>query len=152
MKFIAKNLVEFRPPRIAMSFALVAIAAHVLIPIELHPALPTAATVTGLLGFAIMMRGWWLFRLANTAICPTQRSTYLVTRDIFSVSRNPMYLGMILMLSALALAMGSALFYVATICYGIVMDRVFCPYEERKARLEFGAAYAKYAQRVRRWL
>jgi protein-S-isoprenylcysteine O-methyltransferase Ste14 len=63
-----------------------------------------------------------------------------------------MYLGMTLMLGALAVAMGTAPFYVATIGYAVVLDRVFCSYEEQKALVEFGDEYATYTKRVRRWL
>jgi len=147
-----QKLIDYRPPRIAMTFVLIAVAVNVLIPLPIHPALPAAAGITGLLGFALMMRAWWLFRMTQTAICPTRNSTTLVTHDVFSVSRNPMYMGMLLMLVGVAMAVGSVTFYVAAIAYSVVIDRVFCPYEEQKALREFGELYAAYAQRVRRWL
>lgn len=146
------RLIEHRPPRIAMGFVLIAIAAHVLAPLPLHPALPATAIITAAAGFLIMIRAWWLFRIAATAICPTATSTSLLTHDIYSVSRNPMYLGIILMLAALALALGTAPFYLAVTGFAIVMNQVFCPYEERKALAEFGDRYQAYAQSVRRWL
>lgn len=146
------ELVDYRPPRIALSFVVTALALHVLLPLQLHPALPVAATITAIAGFGLMIRAWWLFRLAGTAICPTETSSTLITRDVFSISRNPMYLGMIMMLLALALAIGSAPFYLAAIAFSVVLDIVFCPYEERKALLEFGASYDAYRQKVRRWL
>jgi protein-S-isoprenylcysteine O-methyltransferase Ste14 len=146
------ELIDYRPPRIALSFVLTALALHALLPLQLHPALPVAAAITAAVGFGLMIRAWWLFRLAGTAICPTETSTALITGDVFSISRNPMYLGMILMLFGLALAIGAAPFYLAAIAFSVVMDVVFCPYEERKALLEFGASYDTYRQNVRRWL
>jgi protein-S-isoprenylcysteine O-methyltransferase Ste14 len=50
----------------------------------------------------------------------------LVTHEVFSFSRNPMYLGMLLMLVGIAMATGGMAFY--------------------------GESYAAYARRVRRWL
>lgn len=99
-----------------------------------------------------MIRAWWLFRIANTAICPTETATSLVTHDVFSFSRNPMYLGMSMILAALGLAMGSAPFYAALAGFCLIMDRVFCPYEEQKSQAEFGSSYEDYVQSVRRWL
>lgn len=145
-------LVDYRPPRIAMSFALIAVVVHLLMPLTLHPSLPAAASITGLVGFALMIRAWWLFKVAGTAICPTESSTSLVTHDVFSISRNPMYLGIVLMLTSVALHMGTMPFYAAVIGFGVVMNVVFCPYEERKALAEFGDKYETYADRVRRWL
>lgn len=146
------RLIAYRPPRIAMTLLMSAVAANAFLPLQWHPALPAAATITGLVGFALMIRAWWLFKLKHTAICPTDASSYLVTNDVFSVTRNPMYLGMFMMLMGLALANGNVAFYVAALTYGIVIDRVFCAYEEAKSLAEFGDEYRAYISRVRRWL
>ena len=63
-----------------------------------------------------------------------------------------MYLGMIGMLSALALAVGSVPFYVVTAGYFMLINGTFCPYEEKKLTETFGADYLSYRQQVRRWL
>jgi len=146
------RVVAMRPPRIAMSLVLVAVAAHLLVRVPLHASLPLAGAAIGLAGFLLMLRAWWLFREAGTAICPTEASTTLVTRDVFALSRNPMYLGIVLILAGLAAAAGTLPFHMAWIAFAGVMDRCFCPYEERKALAEFGEAYRDYARRVRRWL
>ena len=146
------NFIEYRPPRIAMSFVLIALAANAFVPLPVHTSLPFAATLTGAIGFLLMLRAWWLFRLVNTAVCPTESATTLVTHGVFAITRNPMYLGIFLMLLGLAMATGSAPFYVAAAGYGVVMDRAFCPYEERKSAAEFGDEYLDYARKVRRWL
>jgi len=148
------RLVHHRPPRIAMSLLVIAILLSILpnLALSLHRPLYATALLIGLAGFALMIRAWWLFKAANTAICPTRRSCSLVTHDVFSVTRNPMYLGMSMMLTAVALGVGTAPFYAATLAYFLILDRVFCPYEEQKARLEFGDIFENYAQRVRRWI
>ena len=146
------NFIDYRPPRIAFSFVLIALVISAVLPLPLHASLPLAATLTGVIGFLLMIRGWWLFKRADTAICPTATASALVTRDVFSISRNPMYLGIILMVCALGILTGSAPFYMAATAYWVVMDRAFCPYEEQKSLQEFGEEYAAYARRVRRWL
>ena len=145
-------LVRYRPPRIAMTLAVAAAAFTILLPTALHQPLLLAGAVAGLAGFTLMIRAWWLFRLAGTAICPTARASVLVTHDVFAVSRNPMYLGMILMLLGSALATGGLPFYAAAMVYALIMDRVFCPYEELKSVREFGDDFVAYRRQVRRWL
>ncbi len=145
-------LLRLRPPRIAMGLVLAAIAVQVAVPISAHPALPATGLAFVLGGFGVMLRAWWLFRLAGTAVCPTDTATALITSDVFAVSRNPMYLGITMMLAGLALGTGSLALYFAGGAYFLVMDRVFCPFEERKSAQEFGDAYAAYRRRVRRWL
>jgi protein-S-isoprenylcysteine O-methyltransferase Ste14 len=105
-----------------------------------------------MLGFAIMMWGWWLFKIHATAVCPTVASKQLVTEGIYRVTRNPMYLGLIMMLLAIALGVGTLPFYLVTVVYFFIINNVFCPYEEHKLTQAFGERYSLYRDRVRRWL
>ena len=146
------RVIALRPPRIAMGLVLVAIAAHSIFVLPVHPGQPHAGALLGTSGFFLMLRAWWLFRRAGTAVCPTAVSSALVTRDVFAVTRNPMYLGIITMLAGLAVTVGTLAFHAAWMVFALIMDRCFCPYEEAKAAREFGDAYRAYARRVRRWL
>jgi protein-S-isoprenylcysteine O-methyltransferase Ste14 len=135
-----------------MSLVLIAIAIHTFEPLVLHAAIPIAAGATLAAGFLVMIRAWWLFRQADTAICPTAETTTLVTSDIYAVTRNPMYLGMALMLLSAGLYTGALPFYVATVLFAAVINRHFIPYEEAKLRQKFGETFNEYSRRVRRWI
>jgi protein-S-isoprenylcysteine O-methyltransferase Ste14 len=63
-----------------------------------------------------------------------------------------MYLGIVLMLLAVALGTGSLPCYLASLAFFLVIDSVFCPFEERKLEQAFGSAYTRYRSTVRRWL
>ena len=145
-------LIDYKPPRIAMLMVILAAVLNAAMPLQLHTNLPLVSVLTAALGFAVMMRAWWLFKRVDTAICPTAVATSLVTRDVFSITRNPMYLGIFLMLLALAMVTGIAAYYGAASAFFLLMDRFFCLYEERKSQAEFGDEYVEYAKRVRRWL
>jgi len=150
----AARLIDFRPPRIAQSLTLLALLLHWATPLgDLSvTGLPIAGTLLGLTGFLLMLRAWWLFRQAATAICPTAASSRLITDDVYRLTRNPMYLGMEAMLLGLALAMGTLPFYAAATAFVLLIDRVFIPFEEEKMTREFGDAYSRYCERTRRWL
>lgn len=149
---IAERLLAFRPPRIAMFLLSVAIIVHAVLPPGQLPRFPVAAGLLGTAGFAVMIRAWWLFQIADTAICPTDLPSRLLTHDVFRISRNPMYLGMVAMLVAVALYFGTLPFYVVGAGFAVLLDRAFCVFEEQLLEQEFGAAYADYKRRVRRWL
>lgn len=142
---------KHRPPRIAMTLVAMAALLQIVMPLGKLPSVRLTAAVVGGLGFAIMLRAWWLFRIENAAICPTARTTTLNTRNVYALTRNPMYLGMVMMLGATALFAGALPFYVAAIVYFLLLNVVFCPYEEQKLRATFGE-YDDYAARVRRWI
>lgn len=142
---------KHRPPRIAMTLVAMAALLQLLVPLDVLPSAPLPAAFVGGLGFTIMLRAWWLFRIENTAICPTARTTTLITRDVYALTRNPMYLGMVMMLAAIALFAGALPFYIAVITYFLLLNAVFCPYEEQKLRSTFDE-YANYESRIRRWI
>ena len=146
------GFLRLRPPRIAMGLTFIAAAAQLLVPLAVHAGLLIAGSALAVAGFALMIRAWWLFRQVGTAICPTERATTLVTADVFALSRNPMYLGIVLMVLALGVGTGQLAYYFAAGACFIILDRVFCPYEEQKLAQVFGNTYVTYSRRVRRWV
>ncbi|MGB5164372.1 MAG: isoprenylcysteine carboxylmethyltransferase family protein [Woeseiaceae bacterium] len=147
------RILNYKPPRIAFALLIIASALNIVfgsIALDLAASLPAAAIV-GASGFLLMLRAWWLFKQANTAICPTAQTTTLLTNDVYAWTRNPMYLGIVLMLLAVALITGSVFHYVAAILFFAIIDHSFCPYEEEKMRANFATRFPAYARRVRRW-
>ena len=146
-------MIRFRPPRIAMLFAGVAtLAEWWLGPLIISTPHPAVAWAVGVIGFLLMFEGWRLFKRAHVAICPSAPTERLVTNGLYRVTRNPMYLGLVLMLAGTAIGVGTAPFYAATIVYFLIVDRVFCRYEEAKLAERFGSEYAAYTHKVRRWV
>ena len=147
-------LVSYRPPRIAFGMLVLAAALHWALPYANTAVLtaPWTGVVLLLGGFAVMMWAWWLFQRHAVAICPTAPTERLLTRGIYALTRNPMYLGMIAMMLGVALVFGTLPFYIATLAYFVFIDRVFCRYEEHKLEAVFGDEYRRYRARVRRWL
>jgi protein-S-isoprenylcysteine O-methyltransferase Ste14 len=145
------RLVEFRPPRIAMLLLATAAAWHWFLPTPVVFSARIPAILVGVGGFAIMMWAWWQFRERQVAICPTEKTDDLITDGVYRYTRNPMYLGMTLMLVAVATGTGLVPFYASAGAFLLVIDRVFCPYEEQKLARAFGQSYLDYRRRVRRW-
>jgi len=148
------RILAYKPPRIAMTLLLVATTLHLLMRgflLTLPASIPGGVALAAI-GFLVMIRAWWLFKLESTAICPTATSTSLITRDIYRLTRNPMYLGIVMMMAGLALATGGVMIYAAAIIFFALIDHSFCPYEERQLARTFPGLYEDYAKRVRRWL
>ena len=148
------KLIELRPPRIAQSLVVLALVLQFILPGQSSVMFgnPVLALVTGLLGLAVMLLAWNQFRCAETAICPTEREACLIINGIYQLSRNPMYLGMTMMMLAVAILTGSIVFYLAALLFFLIINQYFCPYEETKLIARFGEEYICYAQTVRRWL
>ncbi len=147
-------IINMRPPRIGMALAFIAAALHwsfrVWEPTWLS--MPRTGITIGIAGFALMMWSWGLFKQQHLAVCVTGISGHITKVGPYRFSRNPMYLGMVLMTLGLAVYVGTVPFYLSAIAYFLVLNLIFCPYEESKLFNAFGDEYALYKQRVRRWI
>ena len=146
------HLIRYRPPRIAMLLVGLAAAWHYLLPTPVWFSFGAIALLSGSAGFFIMMWAWWQFRQRRVAICPTAETDALITDGVYRYTRNPMYLGIVLMLSGVALWAGTLPFALAAAGFFLVINAAFCPYEEQKLANTFGPDYAAYRRRVRRWV
>ena len=93
------------------------------------------------------------FRRAGTQILPTsETNNALVTTGVYALTRNPMYVGVILASVGIALFFGRPLMLLAPLVVFIITNWVLIPFEEAKMRRQFGTAFDDYCRRVRRWI
>jgi protein-S-isoprenylcysteine O-methyltransferase Ste14 len=102
-----------------------------------------------------MAVGGWFFtsmRTAGTPVDPREPPTTLVEEGPFAVTRNPGYLGLTLMYGGISLLAGGR--WPLLLLPGALMavDRGVIEREEEYLQERFGARYADYRSRVRRWL
>lgn len=113
-----------------------------------------AAGLLFLLGAALDVAGLMSFRRARTTINPLQpgSATALVTSGVYRYTRNPMYLGMLVVLLAWALYLAAPLALLGPAAFWLYIDRFQIAPEERALAALFGEPFAGYKARVRRWL
>jgi protein-S-isoprenylcysteine O-methyltransferase Ste14 len=92
------------------------------------------------------------FRLMGTTIKPFEESTSLVTSGLYGFTRNPMYLGFVLMLTGLALLIGRLTPFFVIPIFIVLLERRFIVHEERMLATKFGVVWQEYASRTRRWI
>ena len=104
------------------------------------------------LGLTIMLIAVGDFSRAKTPIIPFERSTALVVEGMYQFTRNPMYLGMVLVLTGAGVLFGvvSAFLPIPFFSWGITAN--FIRGEERFLEDIFGEVYVAYKQKVRRWV
>ena len=89
---------------------------------------------------------------AETTVKPFEESSALLTTGVFQITRNPMYLGYVLILIGVAPIVRSVTPYAVIVVFAILMDRVFIRVEEQMLEQTFGPAWSEYAAKVRRWI
>ncbi len=92
------------------------------------------------------------FRRHHTTAAALARPVALVADGPFRASRNPMYLGGLLMLLGLGLLLGSVTPLLVVPFWMVLMQAAYIRREETLLAGTFGEAYETYRARVRRWL
>lgn len=121
------------------------------VPFAGHRAVGLALLVAGaaaLLGAALQ------FRLQRTTVDPRQpaKASRFVARGLYRFTRNPMYLGMALILLGVAAWSAHGLGYLLVVAFCVYLTELQIKPEERALEERFGAEYTAYKAKVRRWI
>jgi len=110
--------------------------------------------ILAICGIALDLNSIVTFLLRKTVLDPNvpHKSSILVVSGAFRYSRNPMYLGALLLLSAWAVYLSAWWPLAGPLAFFVYIDRFQIPHEERALKLVFGEPYLQYLKDVRRWL
>ncbi|HUN56363.1 MAG TPA: isoprenylcysteine carboxylmethyltransferase family protein [Smithella sp.] len=152
-----KNLELKIPPVAVMAIAVAAmwLVSGVLPKMHLSGAIHTVPVIFfAVIGAAFGMAGLLSFSKAKTTFNPIKpdSSTSLVTSGIYSITRNPMYVGLLSLLTSWCFFIDSAYALLLLPAFVIYMNKFQIQPEEKALRNLFGAAFDDYVLRVRRWL
>lgn len=136
---------------------LVAIALQLATPLSLHRSFVTPVATLG--GAALIVAGVAFVLLGRRELGqqaqptdPGLPTTRLVTTGVFSVSRNPLYLGAACLLAGIALAANFPWVLVLLVPALVACHFVLVAPEERYLAARFGEEYREYAASVHRWI
>ena len=112
------------------------------------------AWVFAFLGVTVSALGILEFRRAKTTANPTRpgSSSSLVTHGVYQYTRNPMYLGFLLVLLGWATATGNLLAFLFLPAFVLYMNKFQITPEERALAGIFGDEFMRYCSLVRRWI
>jgi protein-S-isoprenylcysteine O-methyltransferase Ste14 len=112
------------------------------------------AACVALIGVAVSIAGVVSFRRARTTVNPLkpESASSLVVSGVYRISRNPMYVGMALLLLGWAVWLMNVMAFVILPAFVLYISRFQIRPEEAAMTTLFGEEYAAYRSRVRRWL
>lgn len=150
--------VRIFPPALPLATVLAGLALDWLWPIELGLVLPARlryAAGGALVAFAVLVLGLWpviLQRRSGQSENPWKPTTSLIRHGPYRLSRNPMYLQMVVICIGLALMLANVWILLLTpLCAWLLQRWAILP-EEAYLERKFGEDYCAYKRRVRRWL
>lgn len=103
---------------------------------------------------AFLLPALFGFRKHETTVNPISpdAATALVTDGVYGITRNPMYVGMLLALLGVVFWLGAVSALAMVVAFYFIIDRNQIAVEERALLNKFGKTYRDYAERVPRWL
>ena len=103
-------------------------------------------------GIGIGFLGFSRFKVKQTPVRPNLPPTQLVTDGVFQFTRNPMYLGMTILLLGWAFLRRTPIAFVAGPLFYTIIDRWQIPFEESLLTRHFGTEFQEYCAKVNRWV
>ena len=124
--------------------------------IVLYHFLDESLTVIGiipiLLGLLFILPNVVKFLKIKTELNTFKEPKHLVTNGFFKITRNPIYLGFLLILIGTWLILGSLLPFVGVLIFFLLANYWYIPFEENNLIKIFGLQYKEYKRKVRRWI
>ena len=153
-----QNILEFRVPPLAVGLfvaALMWLVSWKLPAFRLFiPARNLIAVSLAGAGVFMTILGIGSFRRARTTVNPMKpaSASSLVVSGVYAFTRNPMYLGFLLLLAGWAIFLSNPIPFAFLPLFVFYMNRFQIEPEERALALRFGQEFIAYKSRVRRWL
>ena len=148
---INKNI---HPPIVALMFIVIAyfLGRFAPLPFVAPMILRNAGLLLTFIGFLLGIGAFVEFRRARTTVDPHGSAKQLVTSGIYRLTRNPIYLGFLLIVIGLPLNSGLYWGVVMAPFYILTMNRLVIEREETYLEGKFKDVFTSYKSRVRRWL
>jgi protein-S-isoprenylcysteine O-methyltransferase Ste14 len=121
-------------------------------PLPQLPSLEFAGWGLAWLGLLVAMAGIVTFKQIGTVVDPTGQAVRLATTGVYWFTRNPMYLGVVLIFLGLGFATRSAGLLLVTPLVVIALQQLAIVREEAYLQRRFGSEYDAYRRSVRRWI
>jgi protein-S-isoprenylcysteine O-methyltransferase Ste14 len=104
--------------------------------------------------FGVILNLWTdrILKIKKTTVKPYETPSYLEISGPFRISRNPMYLGMALILLSIVFLSKNIIEFIFLIIFIILMEIIFISKEEENLEKKFGKKYLNYKKKVRKWI
>jgi protein-S-isoprenylcysteine O-methyltransferase Ste14 len=122
------------------------------LPFTVPPVLQVMGFLLVILGFLLGVGALMAFRRAGTTANPRGQAVHLVTSGIYGFTRNPIYLGFLLIVIGISLDSGSFWGILLAPFLVILFDQLVIRPEEEYLTSKFGEQFKTYQEKVRRWI
>jgi len=111
-----------------------------------------------LIGVLLFIGGYYIVNKSSNIFHQNETTFYLeepstfIQSGFYKYSRNPMYLGSLILITGVSIALGNLLSLLTPILFFLVINYLSIPFEEEIMEKKFGNKYLQFKQKVRRWI
>lgn len=121
-------------------------------PLWLSPPVTWLGLAPILIGIALLISGKHALAKHATTIQTFGNPGFLITNGVYRHTRNPIYLGFVVILAGISFLLGSGTLLIFPPLFFILSDRWYIRVEEKKLTDTFGEEFENYKKAVRRWM
>ena len=145
--------VKIAPPILTVLHIVAAYLLAGLVPLSLTvpPILENIGFALVVVGFLFGLAAFLEFRRARTTLDPHGSVASIVTSGVYRFSRNPIYVGFLLIVIGIPLNSGTYWGAVLAPIFFLLCNKLVIEREEAYLEKKFGDVYTRYQSRVRRW-
>jgi len=144
----------FFPPHALLLGVLAAVGLCFLSRVRILPSSEASALIglpLSIFGVCLVLSCAYRFKKAETGLRPFTESTQVLTSGPYQISRNPIYLGMVLILLGVAFSLNKLLPFLVPVLFFVWVHFRFVLPEERMMEEVHGEEFLSYRAKVRRW-
>ncbi len=142
------------PPFVVIISILAMVLIHFIAPFQIVVQNPFnfLGVILIISGLTITKKVRKMFSKIDTEIHTFKKPSQFVTYGLFQYSRNPIYLGFVIVLIGVNITLGSLTPFVFVLIFIFVTNYWYIPFEEKNMQIQFGKDYENYKKKVRRWI
>jgi protein-S-isoprenylcysteine O-methyltransferase Ste14 len=143
-----------KPPNQVYMLATLMVLLHYLYPFEILILYPfnLIGTPVAVGGLIMAIKAKKVFIQEELPLSPAGDPVKMLTTGLYRISRNPMYLGFVIMLIGILVILGSVTPIIGPLALYLIINSYYIPFEEKKMQESFAEDWKEYTQRVRRWI
>jgi len=103
---------------------------------------------------SLLIASWtkYLYARHKTSYDPDDAPAVLITDSIYSLSRNPIYIALLLAFLGISIVLSLSYFLLGTFLLYLILSKFVIPHEEKELHNIFTQAYQEYQSTVPKWL
>ncbi len=140
------------PPILFVFLIILSFLLKIFFPIYTIPTIYPFSIIFLITGIFFILDAIYLIYKNKTTIDPSETPSKLIEKGVFSISRNPIYLGMLFILFSTDIYLSSLSSFINLFIFFYIINNFVIKMEEKNIEKKFKKIYIDYKNNVKKWI